>query len=157
MLRTVPLLTPCPGQMPGILSSMNSGWWEGRVLMQPAWEYEPANAAASVDWRYRAFPVSGSPDERPPMETPAAKSNVVVWRSAMRAAVFDARSCTPGNWVSIEDFPRPQPQPGEVLLKVVACGVCRTDLHIVEGDLPPMVPLWICRYWKVKRIGTIPR
>ena len=74
------------------------------------------------------------------METTAAKSNVVVWRSAMRAAVFDARSCTPGNWVSIEDFPRPQPQPGEALLKVVACGVCRTDLHIVEGDLPPIRP-----------------
>ena len=56
----------------------------------------------------------------------------------MRAAVFDSRSSTPGNWVSIEDLPRPQPQPGEVLLKVIACGVCRTDLHIVEGDLPPI-------------------
>jgi propanol-preferring alcohol dehydrogenase len=56
----------------------------------------------------------------------------------MRAAVFDSRSNTPGNWVSIEDIPQPQPQPGEVLLKVIACGVCRTDLHIVEGDLPPV-------------------
>jgi propanol-preferring alcohol dehydrogenase len=56
----------------------------------------------------------------------------------MRAAVFDSRSNTPGNWVSIEDLPQPQPRPGEVLLKVIACGVCRTDLHIVEGDLPPI-------------------
>jgi len=56
----------------------------------------------------------------------------------MRAAVFDSQSNTPGNWVSIEEIPRPEPQPGEVLLKVVACGVCRTDLHIVEGDLPPI-------------------
>ena len=56
----------------------------------------------------------------------------------MRAAVFDSRSSPPGGWVSIEDLPRPQPQPGEVLLKVIACGVCRTDLHIVEGDLPPI-------------------
>jgi propanol-preferring alcohol dehydrogenase len=56
----------------------------------------------------------------------------------MKAAVFDSRSSTPGNWVSIEDLPRPQLQPGEVLLKVIACGVCRTDLHIVEGDLPPI-------------------
>jgi len=56
----------------------------------------------------------------------------------MRAAVFDSRSSTPGNWVSIEDLPQPLPQPGEVLLKVIACGVCRTDLHIVEGDLPPI-------------------
>ncbi len=31
----------------------------------------------------------------------------------------------------------PKPQPGHVLLKVRACGVCRTDLHIVEGELPP--------------------
>ena len=58
----------------------------------------------------------------------------------MRAAVFDSRSNTPGNWVSIEDVPRPKPQPGEVLLKVMACGVCRTDLHIVEGDLLPIRP-----------------
>ncbi|MGA3205488.1 MAG: alcohol dehydrogenase catalytic domain-containing protein, partial [Bryobacteraceae bacterium] len=35
-------------------------------------------------------------------------------------------------------MPRPQPKAGHVLLRVVACGVCRTDLHIVEGDLPPV-------------------
>ena len=58
----------------------------------------------------------------------------------MRAAIFDPTVSTPGNWVLIEDLPRPQPQPGEVLLKVMACGVCRTDLHIVEGDLPPVRP-----------------
>lgn len=58
----------------------------------------------------------------------------------MRAALFDSRSRIPGNWVSIEDIPRPQLRPGEVLLKVMACGVCRTDLHIVEGDLLPIQP-----------------
>jgi len=58
----------------------------------------------------------------------------------MRAAVFDSRSNAPGNWVSIEDLPQPETKPGEVLLKVMACGVCRTDLHIVEGDLPPIRP-----------------
>jgi propanol-preferring alcohol dehydrogenase len=31
----------------------------------------------------------------------------------------------------------PEPGPGELLLKVLACGVCRTDLHVTEGDLPP--------------------
>jgi len=40
--------------------------------------------------------------------------------------------------------PRPQVAPGYVLLRVLACGVCRTDLHIVEGDLPvlhqPLIP-----------------
>jgi alcohol dehydrogenase, propanol-preferring len=58
----------------------------------------------------------------------------------MRAAVFDSRSTTPGRWVSIEDLPPPGMESGEVLLKVLACGVCRTDLHIVEGDLPPIRP-----------------
>jgi alcohol dehydrogenase, propanol-preferring len=62
----------------------------------------------------------------------------VIGGGAVRAAVFDPRLSSPGNWVSIEEVPRPQPQAGEVLLKVVACGVCRTDLHIVEGDLPPI-------------------
>ena len=37
----------------------------------------------------------------------------------------------------IEDAPKPQPAAGQVLLRVRACGVCRTDLHIVEGELPP--------------------
>lgn len=34
------------------------------------------------------------------------------------------------------ELPDPEPGPGEVLVRVRACGVCRTDLHVVEGDLP---------------------
>jgi len=34
------------------------------------------------------------------------------------------------------DTPVPVPGPGELLLRVLACGVCRTDLHVTEGDLP---------------------
>jgi len=37
----------------------------------------------------------------------------------------------------IEETPKPEPATGQVLLRVRACGVCRTDLHIVEGELPP--------------------
>ena len=58
----------------------------------------------------------------------------------MRAAVFDSATATPGAWLSIEEIPRPEPKPGEVLVKVLACGVCRTDLHIVERDLKPLKP-----------------
>ena len=36
--------------------------------------------------------------------------------------------------------PRPHPGPGEVLVKVTACGLCRTDLHLAEGDLDPRRP-----------------
>ena len=40
------------------------------------------------------------------------------------------------------ELPDPEPQPGQVLLRVRACGVCRTDLHIVDGELPqPTLPL----------------
>jgi propanol-preferring alcohol dehydrogenase len=40
------------------------------------------------------------------------------------------------------DLPEPRPGPGEVLLEVGACGVCRTDLHIVDGELDrPKLPL----------------
>lgn len=59
----------------------------------------------------------------------------------MRAAVFNSTSSSaPGSWLTLEEIPRPHPQPGEILLKVLACGVCRTDLHIVERDLPPLHP-----------------
>ena len=35
------------------------------------------------------------------------------------------------------DLPDPSPGPGEILVRVSACGICRTDLHVIEGDLPP--------------------
>lgn len=36
----------------------------------------------------------------------------------------------------LRDLPVPEPAPGELLVRVLACGVCRTDLHVAEGDLP---------------------
>jgi propanol-preferring alcohol dehydrogenase len=56
----------------------------------------------------------------------------------MKAAVFDGAVRSPGEFVHIEDVPRPELQPGHLLLRVLACGVCRTDLHIVESDLPQL-------------------
>jgi len=57
----------------------------------------------------------------------------------MRAAIYDAASNgDPANPLRIGDAPRPVPGPGEVLLKVHACGVCRTDLHITSAELPPL-------------------
>jgi propanol-preferring alcohol dehydrogenase len=58
----------------------------------------------------------------------------------MKAAVFTSTHAAPRSFLHIEDVPRPQLEAGHVLLRVVACGVCRTDLHIVEGDLPPLRP-----------------
>ncbi len=39
--------------------------------------------------------------------------------------------------LALSDVPAPQPGPGEIRVKVTACGICRTDLHVIEGDLPP--------------------
>lgn len=44
--------------------------------------------------------------------------------------------------LKLEEIPVPAPSAGEVLIKVTVCGVCRTDLHIVEGELvPPSYPV----------------
>src|SRR3989442_964199 len=50
----------------------------------------------------------------------------------MRAMLLDA----PGRPLRLAGPPRPEPGPGQVLLSVRACGVCRTDLHVADGDLP---------------------
>jgi alcohol dehydrogenase, propanol-preferring len=48
----------------------------------------------------------------------------------------------PGQKLHLLDLPIPMPQPHQVLLKVHACGVCRTDLHILDGELhEPKLPL----------------
>jgi propanol-preferring alcohol dehydrogenase len=56
----------------------------------------------------------------------------------MRAMVLDR----PGEPLRAAELPDPEPAAGQVLLEVAACGVCRTDLHVVDGELPePKLPL----------------
>jgi propanol-preferring alcohol dehydrogenase len=44
--------------------------------------------------------------------------------------------------LELQELPIPRPGPGQVLIEISACGVCRTDLHIVDGELPhPHLPL----------------
>ena len=48
----------------------------------------------------------------------------------------------PGRPLAAVEVPRPEPGPHQVLLRVLACGVCRTDLHVADGELPkPKLPL----------------
>jgi alcohol dehydrogenase, propanol-preferring len=55
----------------------------------------------------------------------------------MRAWHVDTPGPVTGNPLRLStDDDIPRPGPGELLLKVLACGVCRTDLHVTEGDLP---------------------
>ena len=56
----------------------------------------------------------------------------------MRAVVLDA----PGEPLRRAEISQPEPGPGQVLLRVRACAICRTDLHILDGELPdPKLPL----------------
>ncbi len=56
----------------------------------------------------------------------------------MRAAVLSRPQPIHQRPLEIAEIPRPEPKKGQVLLRVKACGVCRTDLHVVEGELPPL-------------------
>jgi propanol-preferring alcohol dehydrogenase len=57
---------------------------------------------------------------------------------SMQAMVLDE----PGNPVVLRSLPRPQPGPNELLVKIAACAVCRTDLHVIDGELPdPKLPI----------------
>src|SRR5229473_2763011 len=58
----------------------------------------------------------------------------------MRAMVLERQR----NPLVLHDLPIPTPQRGELLIKVECCAVCRTDLHVVDGELPdPKLPLII--------------
>jgi alcohol dehydrogenase, propanol-preferring len=56
----------------------------------------------------------------------------------MKAAVLASTQDVSKHPLRISQVARPEPKAGHVLLRVRACGVCRTDLHIVEGELPPL-------------------
>jgi alcohol dehydrogenase, propanol-preferring len=62
----------------------------------------------------------------------------------MKAALLTARAKISSRPLHIAQIADPQPGNEQLLLRVLACGVCRTDLHIVEGELPalqnPLVP-----------------
>ena len=58
----------------------------------------------------------------------------------MRALVLSAAAPIETAPLRLEARPTPAPGPREILVRVSACGVCRTDLHIVEGELPPVRP-----------------
>jgi len=65
----------------------------------------------------------------------------------IRAAVLDA----PGR-LEVREVPTPEPAAGQVLVEVAACAVCRTDLHIIDGELArPNLPLILGH----QAVGTI--
>ncbi|MEE4461985.1 alcohol dehydrogenase catalytic domain-containing protein, partial [Azotobacter chroococcum] len=69
----------------------------------------------------------------------------------MRAMVLEAL----GQPLVLRELPDPQPGPGELRVRVGACGVCRTDLHVVDGELPAVVPPVIPGHEIVGRVDAI--
>src|SRR3984893_13244896 len=61
----------------------------------------------------------------------------------------------PGKPLQLRDVPVPSPSPGQLLIRVVTCAVCRTDLHIVDGELPNPKPSLIPGHQIVGRIETV--
>ena len=55
----------------------------------------------------------------------------------MRAARFDAAT----RQLAVQDVPVPDPGPGEVLVRVEACGICLSDVHLLDGTLPASLPV----------------
>ena len=62
----------------------------------------------------------------------------------MKACLLRSTGRIESNPLDFTEAPDPLPQPGEVLVRVKACAVCRTDLHVIEGELParksPLIP-----------------
>jgi propanol-preferring alcohol dehydrogenase len=57
----------------------------------------------------------------------------------LKASVLRAPAPIETNPLDFCDVSAPQPGPGAVLVRVRCCGVCRTDLHVIEGELPPRI------------------
>ncbi|MBI1765597.1 MAG: zinc-dependent alcohol dehydrogenase family protein [Acidobacteria bacterium] len=62
----------------------------------------------------------------------------------MKACLLTRNAPIETNPLELTEVPTPVPQPHQILVKVSACGVCRTDLHVIEGELPlqylPVIP-----------------
>ncbi|SEJ32150.1 alcohol dehydrogenase, propanol-preferring [Azotobacter beijerinckii] len=60
-----------------------------------------------------------------------------------------------GHPLVLRELPDPQPGPGELRVRVSACGVCRTDLHVVDGELPAVTPPVIPGHEIVGRVDAL--
>ena len=56
----------------------------------------------------------------------------------MKAAILTSPQDVSKRPLRIFEVSKPELKPGHVFLRVLACGVCRTDLHIIEGELPSL-------------------
>src|SRR5579871_1855501 len=79
---------------------------------------------------------------------------------SMKACVLSSPAPIEQNPLQFTECAVPGPAPGELLIRVEVCGVCRTDLHVVEGELPPRRGAVIPGHQvvgTVERCGTLAR
>ena len=72
----------------------------------------------------------------------------------MKAALLASPKSIADSPLRVVEVPTPELKPGHVLLKVDACGLCRTDLHIIEGELPPRIQNLIPGHQIVGRVTS---
>jgi alcohol dehydrogenase, propanol-preferring len=73
----------------------------------------------------------------------------------MKACVLDAPAPVERRPLRLADAPAPSPREDELLVRVSACGICRTDLHVVEGELPPRLSPVIPGHQVVGRVAEV--
>lgn len=73
----------------------------------------------------------------------------------MRTMTIASIGASESHPLAARDRPIPRPGPGMLLLRTLACGVCRTDLHIVEGDLKPGKPDLVPGHQVVGRVEAL--
>ncbi len=73
----------------------------------------------------------------------------------MKACLLRAPAKIQNNPLTYGEAAKPQPGPGQVLVRVQVCGVCRTDLHVVEGELPPKLSPVIPGHQVVGRVEEL--
>ncbi|MDI9587820.1 MAG: zinc-binding dehydrogenase [Acidobacteriota bacterium] len=59
----------------------------------------------------------------------------------MQGTMLAQRLYTDTKEITVEEVPIPEPGPGEVLLKVAYCGICHSDLSLIDGNFPPQLPV----------------
>jgi propanol-preferring alcohol dehydrogenase len=73
----------------------------------------------------------------------------------MKAMVLPEPGPIDSSPLQLVDLPVPEPGRGEVLMRIEVCGVCRTDLHVVEGELPPHRPAVVPGHEVVGRVERV--
>jgi propanol-preferring alcohol dehydrogenase len=72
--------------------------------------------------------------------TPGARRDCGAYREGVRAWAVHKPGPAASGPLQLIERAVPEPGPGQLLVRVICCGVCRTDLHLAEGDLPPKAP-----------------